>query len=95
MAYLKSVDADQILYNFRCAANLDTKGAKPMTGWDSPEGNLRGHTSGHYLSAMALCFRESKDEDILDKINYLVEGLVECQKANSFRAFGLLYLCGK
>lgn len=81
MAYLKSVDADQILYNFRRAANLDTKGAKPMTGWDSPEGNLRGHTSGHYLSAMALCFRESKDEDILDKINYLVEGLVECQKA--------------
>lgn len=81
IAYLKSVDADQILYNFRQAAGLDTKGADAMTGWDSPDGNLRGHTSGHYLSAVALCYRETGDKGILQKIQYLIESLEACQKA--------------
>ncbi len=66
--YLKSINADQMLYNFRKAAGLDTKQAPAMTGWDSPDGNLRGHTTGHYLSAIALCYRETKDEEVLKKI---------------------------
>ena len=79
--YLKSINADQMLYNFRKAAGLDTKQAPAMTGWDSPDGNLRGHTTGHYLSAIALCYRETKDEEVLKKIESMIDGLAECQEA--------------
>lgn len=81
IAYLKSINVDQMLYNFREAAGLDTKQAPAMTGWDSPDGNLRGHTTGHYLSAIALCYRETKDKEILKKIEEMIEGLAECQEA--------------
>lgn len=78
--YLKHIDDDQMLYNFREAAGLDTHGAPKMAGWDSPECLLRGHTTGHYLSALALCYRETGDEEIRKKLSYLVCGLEECQK---------------
>ncbi|MDR2569311.1 MAG: glycoside hydrolase family 127 protein [Oscillospiraceae bacterium] len=51
--FLLSVNDDSMLYNFRVAAGLDTKNAPPMTGWDAPECLLKGHTTGHYLSALA------------------------------------------
>jgi DUF1680 family protein len=79
--YLLSIDVDQLLYNFRRTAELDTGGAQEMTGWDSPESQLRGHTTGHFLSAFALCWRETDDKRILDKLNALVCGLGECQEA--------------
>lgn len=81
ISYLKNVDDDQMLYNFRVAAELDTKNAIPMIGWDSPECLLRGHTTGHYLSALALAYRESKDAYIEKKIIYMVEELEKCQKS--------------
>lgn len=81
VTYFKSVSEDEMLYNFRKAANLDTKGAQAMEGWDSPECLLRGHTTGHYLSALSLCFRETQDEEIEKKIHYIVEEMGRCQKA--------------
>lgn len=80
-AFLKNTDADQMLYNFRQAAGLDTKGASPMTGWDAPECNLRGHTTGHYLSGLALAYCATGDRMLLNKISYLVEELKKCQDA--------------
>ncbi len=79
--FLLSVDDDQMLYNFRRAAGLDTLGAPEMIGWDSPDGLLRGHTTGHYLSALALCYRAVRDEAIRKKAVYMVEVLGECQAA--------------
>lgn len=83
--YLLHTDPDQWLYNFRQAAGLDSRGAQPMTGWDAPEGLLRGHSTGHYLSALALCWRATKDEAILRKAQYMTDALGECQKAFSDR----------
>ena len=86
--FLLGCDDDQMLYNFRSAAGLSTKGAAPMSGWDSPECLLRGHTTGHYLSAIALCSvgsRENK-EKFKKKIDYMTEALEECQ--NAFEAGG-------
>ena len=79
--FLKKTDDDQMLYNFRAAAGLDTKGAQPMTGWDAPECNLKGHTTGHYLSALALSYSASGDEVLKKKMDYMVSGLFHCQKA--------------
>ena len=72
-------DCDSYLYNFRTAAGLDTKGAPPMTGWDTPEGNLRGHTTGHFLSGLALCYGATGNEEIKTKLDYMVSELGKCQ----------------
>lgn len=79
--WLLSVDDDQMLYNFRSAAGLDVRGAGPMTGWDAPECNLKGHTTGHYLSGLALACSVHGQPELKDKINYMVNALAECQKA--------------
>ena len=81
LEFLRNVDEGRMLYNFRQAAGLDVQGAAPMTGWDSPEGNLRGHTTGHFLSALALAYDCTGDKVILAKIGRMVEALAECQQA--------------
>lgn len=53
LEFLLQVNDDQMLYNFRDAAGLNKKGAPEMIGWDAPDSNLRGHTTGHYLSGLA------------------------------------------
>ncbi|MDY8023284.1 beta-L-arabinofuranosidase domain-containing protein [Paenibacillus polymyxa] len=86
LQYVRSVDDDQMLYNFRAAAAFDTKGAQPMTGWDAPECNLKGHTTGHYLSALALAYNATEDSALLGKIQYMVAELGKCQTALSEQA---------
>lgn len=81
--FLISVNDDQMLYNFRKASGLDTKGAPEMIGWDAPECNLRGHTTGHYLSGLALCYRATGNKKIREKAVYMCEALQECQEAFS------------
>lgn len=83
LTFLLGTDDDQMLYNFRREAGLDIKGASPMIGWDSPECLVRGHTTGHYLSALALCFRATGEVRILKKAEYMVESLGQCQRALS------------
>lgn len=79
--YLLNIDDDRMLYNFRDAASLDTKGAKPMVGWDAPECKLKGHTTGHYLSALALAYKSSGDQRLKRKIDYMISELGKCQDA--------------
>lgn len=81
LKFLLYVDDDQMLYNFRIASGLDTKGASPMEGWDAPDSQLRGHTTGHYLSALALCYHATGNQKIKAKAVYMVAALEECQNA--------------
>lgn len=81
VSYLKSVDDDSMLYVFRDAAGLDTKGTYPLGGWDSPDVKLRGHTTGHYMTALAQAYAENKDEALKEKLDYIVEELGKCQEA--------------
>lgn len=79
--FLLQMDDDRMLYNFREACGLDVKGAEPMSGWDAPECHLKGHTSGHYLSALALCYKAGRNETIKEKAYYMIEELGKCQEA--------------
>src|SRR5699024_1236542 len=79
--FLLSRDDDQMLYNFREAAGLDTKEAETMTGWDAPDGRLSGHTTGHYLSALALCYKATGDQKRKQKAEYMIRELEKCQEA--------------
>ena len=83
LLYLLNVDDDQMLYNFRTASGIDTRGAMPMDGWDAPDSQLRGHTTGHYLSSLALCYHSTGDHKIKEKAVYMVQSLGECQEAFS------------
>lgn len=81
--FLLSCDLDALLYNFREAAGLDTKEAAPMSGWDAPECLLKGHTTGHYLSAIALAYagKTANQARFGEIMAYMVDGLAECQEA--------------
>ncbi|MBW3092319.1 glycoside hydrolase family 127 protein [Bifidobacterium sp. 82T10] len=81
IAYLRGVDDDRLLVEFRRAAGLDTRGAQPMTGWDAPDSLLRGHTTGHTLSAYALAYAASGDRVLKAKLDYVVDALAEVQRA--------------
>lgn len=78
--YLKLLDADRMLYNFRHTFGEDTKHAAPIGGWDEPLGLLRGHSTGHYLSALALAFGSTGDKELKEKIDYMVFELYKLQQ---------------
>jgi len=81
LEWLLTVNDDTMLYNFRDAAGIDTKGAPTMTGWDAPECLLKGHTSGHYLSSLAFAATSGENEEVYkEKLRYMISGLAECQR---------------
>ncbi len=80
-AYLLAQNDDQMLYNFRKACGLSVKGAPPMTGWDEDSCKLKGHTTGHYLSGLALAYAATGDFRFRRKIDYMISSLAECQEA--------------
>jgi len=81
--FLVNWNLDSLLYNFREAAGLDLKGAAPMAGWDAPECLLKGHTTGHYLSGVALAYAGNTENKarLGEIITYMIDGLAECQDA--------------
>ncbi len=54
--HLISLPVKQQLYNYRDTYGLSTDGYPESDGWDSPTTKLKGHGSGHYMSAMAFAF---------------------------------------
>lgn len=84
--YLKSLEPDRLLHNFRVNAGLPSN-ATPLEGWESPSVGLRGHFVGHYLSAVSCVVEKYKDTMLLKRLNYMVDELYKCQQA-----FGSGYL---
>jgi len=78
VAYLKRLDPDRFLSQFRTNAGLEAKGEK-YGGWEND--GLAGHSLGHYLSACSIYYAMTKDTVFLNRVNYIVDQLAECQKA--------------
>ena len=78
--YMTSLDPNSLLHMFRITAGLPSS-AKPLGGWEQPENELRGHFTGHYLSACALMNASLGDESFKTRGNQLVAELAKCQKA--------------
>ncbi|WP_431216943.1 beta-L-arabinofuranosidase domain-containing protein [Puia sp. P3] len=54
---LATTDPNSFLYMFRHAfGQKQPEGAKPLGVWDSRDTKLRGHATGHYLSAIAQAY---------------------------------------
>ena len=81
--YLGRLSADRLLHNFRVNAGLPSP-AEPLGGWEQNtpgrEGELRGHFTGHYLSAAALMYASMGDQEIKAKGDYMVSELAKVQE---------------
>lgn len=80
IAFLKSLDPDRLLHNFRTNAGLASD-AQPLEGWESPKVGLRGHFVGHYLSAVAAIVEKYDEPQLKKNLQYLTEELQKCQNA--------------
>lgn len=77
-ALLHRYSADRLLHNFRVNAGLPSS-ARPLGGWEKPNCELRGHFVGHYLSACALMYSATGDQELKTKAGYMVTELAKCQ----------------
>jgi len=82
-AYLKRLPADRLLHNFRVNSGLPSS-AEPLGGWENNgpgrDAELRGHFTGHYLSATALMYASTGDQEIKAKGDYMVAELAKVQQ---------------
>lgn len=77
--YLKTLPPDRLLHTFRLTAGLPSS-AEPLGDWEKPDCELRGHfAGGHYLSACALAFASSGDEELKHNGDLMVAELAKCQ----------------
>ncbi len=81
---LLSLDITQQLYNYRDTYGLPTEGYTESDGWDSPTTKLKGHGTGHYMSALAFAFAGTEDgaqrDSLRARIRTMVDELRLCQE---------------
>lgn len=80
---LAATDPNSFLYMFRHAfGQKQPEGAKPLEVWDSRDTKLRGHATGHYLTAIAQAYASTGYDKALQanfsgKMEYMVNTLYE------------------
>ena len=85
--WILSLKVNSLLHSFRTNAGVFSgrEGGYMTTpklgGWESLDCDLRGHTTGHVLSALALFYGTTGDEVYKLKADSLVKGLAEVQSA--------------
>lgn len=86
-AWMVSISTDRLLHSFRTNAGVyaGREGGymtvKKLGGWESLDCELRGHTTGHLLSAYGLMYAATGSEVFKLKGDSLVNGLAEVQQA--------------
>ncbi|MFC6086264.1 beta-L-arabinofuranosidase domain-containing protein [Sphaerisporangium aureirubrum] len=91
LSYLRYVDADRLLHTFRLNVGLSSS-AQPCGGWEGPAVELRGHSIGHVLTALAQAYANTGDSACKAKGDYLVNALAACQAASPNRGYRTGYL---
>ena len=83
--YLLFLDPDRMLRSFRVNYGLPVR-AMPIGGWESPTSTIRGHVTGHLMSALAWAYADAgptaSDDDrraVKAKGDYLVAQLASLQ----------------
>ena len=77
--YIRALEPDRLLAPYRTEAGLAAKAAK-YPNWEST--GLEGHTTGHYLTALAQIWAATGDPDMKQRLDYMVAELAACQRAN-------------
>jgi uncharacterized protein len=84
--FLSRLAVDRLVYNFRANAALPGAPEKPFGGWEQPNNGeraseLRGHFTGHFLSASAQLYASTGDKDAKAKADEMVGELAKCQQS--------------
>ena len=95
--HLMQYDVDRLLTPFVRQAGLsattDTKNKyykwetkhPNFANWGSPDFDLSGHAGGHYMTALALAYAACHDADqkakIMERIDYIIQVVKDCQDA--------------
>jgi hypothetical protein len=80
---MAQTNPDRFLYMFRDAfGQPQPAGAEALGGWDNQTTRLRGHATGHYLSAMAQAYASTTYDEALHaefgrKMDYLINTLYD------------------
>ena len=80
MRYMLSLDPDRLLAPFLREAGLPTK-VVSYGNWENS--GLDGHIGGHYLSALSLMYASTGEEQVRQRLDYMIDQLERCQQANS------------
>lgn len=84
--WLLTIQSRQLLHSFRTNAGIYSGNeggyfeVKKLGGWESLDCELRGHSTGHILSGLALMYASTGDLRFKLKGDSLVSGLAEVQK---------------
>lgn len=76
LQYLLKLNSDRFLAPFRREAGIATN-ATSYPSWEA-EG-LDGHVGGHYLTALALAYAATGNQEVLTRLNYMVDALEAVQ----------------
>lgn len=85
-AWMMSVPVKQLLHSFKTNAGVfsEKEGGymtmKKMGGWESLDCDLRGHITGHLLSALASLYAQTGSQIVKSKSDSIVRGLYEVQQ---------------
>lgn len=86
-AWMTAIPTAQLLHSFRNNAGVFAgleggyESVRKLGGWESLDCDLRGHTTGHLLSAYGLMYAATGSEIFKLKADSLVAGLAEVQQA--------------
>jgi uncharacterized protein len=90
-AYLLFLDPERMLRPFRINYGVTTN-ATPCGGWEAPKSGVRGHITGHLLSALAITYANTGNVDTLTTGQYLVAQLAGLQARAKTQGFNPGYL---
>jgi len=89
--YLLFLDPDRMLHTFRLNYGVPSS-ALPCGGWESPNFKVRGHTTGHLLSGLALSYANTGDPRARALGEYLVAQLAGLQSIAPLAGYAPGYL---
>lgn len=79
LAYLLAMEPDRLLAPYLEEAGLPVK-AEPYGNWESS--GLGGHIGGHYVSALAMMYASTGNQEVFDRLEYMISELHRAQEAN-------------
>ena len=83
--YLHRLSADELLKAFYTEAGLCEPVRYAPTdyeGWEYISCAIRGHFTGHYLSALAMAGKYCHDTRLAEKARYITDEMIKCQTEN-------------
>ncbi len=90
--YLLFLDPERMLRSFRLNYGEPSQ-AEPLGGWEKPDSQIRGHMTGHLLSALALTYANTGDSEAKSRGQYLVSQLAVLQAKDSKAAVSTPATC--